>query len=55
VGGKPAAAVQLLLNPDSPTRAKHTSLYDLILGGASVAHTSQVCSPAMLVLSIVGN
>jgi hypothetical protein len=33
----------------------HTSLYGPIASGASVDPTSQVCWPAMLVLTIVGN
>jgi hypothetical protein len=33
----------------------YTSLYGPIVSGASVDPTSQVCSPAMLVLPIAGN
>jgi hypothetical protein len=33
----------------------HTLLYDTIESGASFDPTSQVCSPTMLVLAIVGN
>jgi hypothetical protein len=38
-----------------PKIFNHTSLYGPIASGASVDPTSQVCSSAMLVLTIVGN
>jgi hypothetical protein len=38
-----------------PKIYKHTSLYSPTASGASVDPTSQVCSPAMFVLPIVGN